>query len=413
MLSRWNSPFASFSFLIILTLAPFAILGVGAQGVGSIGLSLNPTSGVTGEHVRVTLNITKFLEERGELALLNLYSHKTFDFAWDIGGWSRDPADWNTVHTAALQIIGNGVVDFRGFLNGTATIPEIRSSEMGEHIIYAVIRDRDSGSPVNHWWQYFEVTGVGSHDYSELVVEIEKSRCQVQVSGPPIVESDEFDSGDYKTISYYMLTGSDIKIETWPSDATRYIFNETKVTFPDGSEQQYDTPTITFTLTGRTFVEVFYNERWQPTGPICIIATATYGSPLAEEVVFMRSVRDDMIGSNKVGSVLVEGWNAFYYSWSPPVAAVIADSSFLKSVFTVLLLPLLEIMHVVAFQYNSISPVNLELASVSAFILAALLSTIVYVALPVGVIVVCYRKKKLIKSKISNFILLRKEKLGK
>jgi len=210
-----------------------------------------------------------------------------------------------------------------------------------------------------------------------------------------------------------MLTGSDIKIETWPSDATRYIFNETKVTFPDGSEQQYDTPTITFTLTGRTFVEVFYNERWQPTGPICIIATATYGSPLAEEVVFMRSVRDDMIGSNKVGSVLVEGWNAFYYSWSPPVAAVIADSSFLKSVFTVLLLPLLEIMHVVAFQYNSISPVNLELASVSAFILAALLSTIVYVALPVGVIVVCYRKKKLIKSKISNFILLRKEKLGK
>jgi hypothetical protein len=380
--SHQKGLFASFSFAIILILAPFAILRVGAQGVGSIGLSLRPTSGVTGEHVQITLNISKFLEERGDLAFLNLYSHKTFDFAWDIGGWSRDPADWNTVHTATLQIIGNGVVDFMGFLNGTASIPEIRSSEMGEHIIYAVYHDRDSGSPVNYWWQYFEVTGVGSHDYSELVVDIDKSRCQVRVSGPPIVDSNEVVSGDQKTTYYYMLTGSDIKVETWSSDATRYVFNETWVTFPDRSTQEYDTPTITFTLTGRTLVEVFYDERWQPTGPVCIIATATYGSPLAEEVVFMRSVRDDMIGSNRVGSVLVEGWNTFYYSWSPPLARAIADSTLLKAAFKVLLLPLLGTMHVVAFQYKVLAPVSPELASIVGFATAAFLAIGVYLFLP-------------------------------
>ena len=51
----------------------------------------------------------------------------------------------------------------------------------------------------------------------------------------------------------------------------------------------------------------------------CIIATATYGGPFASEVVYMRSVRDDMVGSNTLGKSIVSSWNSFYYSWSPPM----------------------------------------------------------------------------------------------
>jgi len=114
----------------------------------------------------------------------------------------------------------------------------------------------------------------------------------------------------------------------------------------------------------------------------CIIATATYGGPLAGEVVFMRSVRDDLIGSSPTGSVLVSAWNSFYYSWSPPVAYAIADSGALKSVFSVLLAPLLGSMYVVAEVYHGLAWINVDLAAVVSFILAAALSIGIYIILP-------------------------------
>ena len=118
-----------------------------------------------------------------------------------------------------------------------------------------------------------------------------------------------------------------------------------------------------------------------PPGP-CIIATATYGSPLASEVVFMRSVRDDLIGSSPTGSVLVKWWNSFYYSWSPPVAHAIAGSDQLKTLFSALLSPLLGSMHVVAGVYESWAWLNPDLAAVASFLVAAALSVSIYILLP-------------------------------
>jgi len=115
----------------------------------------------------------------------------------------------------------------------------------------------------------------------------------------------------------------------------------------------------------------------------CIIATATYGSPLASEVVFMRSVRDDLIGSSPIGSVLVKGWNSFYYSWSPPVANAIAGSGQLKTLFSALLSPLLESMYVVAEVYHSLAWLSPDLAAVVSFMVAAALSVTIYILLPV------------------------------
>jgi DNA-binding beta-propeller fold protein YncE len=116
-------------------------------------------------------------------------------------------------------------------------------------------------------------------------------------------------------------------------------------------------------------------------GP-CIIATATYGGPLDSEVVFMRGVRDDLIGSSPTGSVLVSAWNSFYYSWSPPVAYAIADSGALKTVFSVLLAPLLGSMYVVAGVYHGLAWISADLAAVVSFVLAAALSICIYILLP-------------------------------
>ena len=127
----------------------------------------------------------------------------------------------------------------------------------------------------------------------------------------------------------------------------------------------------------------------------CIIATDTYGGQYAPEVVYMCHVRDDLIGSNNVGKILVTGWNRFYYLWSPPIAYSISGSSQLRSTFTVLLLPLLGSMHIVAFVFESLATFSPELASVAGFLTAAVLATAVYIVMPVWLIL--WIKKKIVR----------------
>jgi hypothetical protein len=131
---------------------------------------------------------------------------------------------------------------------------------------------------------------------------------------------------------------------------------------------------------------------------ICIIATATYGSEMAPEVIFMRHVRDNMIASNEVGRTIVNGWNTFYYSWSTPLALWIASSDALQSTFKVLLLPLVAIVHLTAFIYAAIATINLALASVIAFSTAAILSVASYIIAPVLTLRTIYRKKHIVRS---------------
>ena len=113
----------------------------------------------------------------------------------------------------------------------------------------------------------------------------------------------------------------------------------------------------------------------------CLIVTASHGSELAPEVIFMRHVRDDVIGSNDVGMVLVSVWNNFYYSWSPPVANMISNSKTLQSTFRILLLPLVAIIHVTAFVHNMFSVINPSFASVIAFNFAALSTVMIYIGM--------------------------------
>jgi hypothetical protein len=152
---------------------------------------------------------------------------------------------------------------------------------------------------------------------------------------------------------------------------------------PPTSSPLYPTPTATPT----------WGAPSKPTQKLCIIATATYGSEMAPEVVFMRHVRDDMIGSNEVGRSIVNGWNTFYYSWSTPLAQLITTHGTLQPVFRVLLLPLVGTIHATASIYNLTALVNLTLASIIAFLFAAVTSTIAYILAPLFTIRAMYRKR--------------------
>jgi len=113
---------------------------------------------------------------------------------------------------------------------------------------------------------------------------------------------------------------------------------------------------------------------------------------MAGEVVYIRHVRDNMIGSSEVGKMLVNGWNAFYYSWSPLIARSVSESELLQTAFRMMLLPLFSIVRLTAFVYDVAMPFNSTVASVIAFLLAAASSVAVYVATPLLTLRLIYRK---------------------
>ena len=129
-----------------------------------------------------------------------------------------------------------------------------------------------------------------------------------------------------------------------------------------------------------TFIDWFYEGILDT----CVIATAAYGSEMAPEVVYMRYVRDSLIGSTWTGRILVAAFDAFYYLWSPTVASAIANSELLRAVFRVILLPLVAIVHATAIVFTSTKNVvgTADVASVVAFVAAAIMTIAVYVVLP-------------------------------
>ncbi|MBS7628859.1 hypothetical protein KEJ23_02625 [Candidatus Bathyarchaeota archaeon] len=115
----------------------------------------------------------------------------------------------------------------------------------------------------------------------------------------------------------------------------------------------------------------------------CIIVTVAYGSELAPEVYHMRQFRDDMIGSNNIGRLLVEGWNTFYYLWSPPIARFIAAYEISRKASQLLLLPLQGTVRLASYVYLISAPFSKEFASIVGFTFAAILSTASYILAPI------------------------------
>ena len=60
----------------------------------------------------------------------------------------------------------------------------------------------------------------------------------------------------------------------------------------------------------------------------CFIATAAYGTPMAEEIEILREFRDEYLLTNPVGKGLVD----FYYKVSPPIAEFITEHPSLKPI---------------------------------------------------------------------------------
>jgi hypothetical protein len=69
--------------------------------------------------------------------------------------------------------------------------------------------------------------------------------------------------------------------------------------------------------------------------PGCFIATAAYGTPMADEVQTLREFRDEYLLTNPVGRAFV----GFYYEISPPIAKFVAEHPVLKPIVRAGLVP--------------------------------------------------------------------------
>jgi len=101
-------------------------------------------------------------------------------------------------------------------------------------------------------------------------------------------------------------------------------------------------------------VEYDLKISWKEKAPGCVIATAAYGSELASEVQFFRVFRDQFVKSTFAGNAFMRAFDIFYYSFSLPVASVVAQNPVLSKTVRVLLYPLIAALHAGSIIFQSL-----------------------------------------------------------
>ena len=119
--------------------------------------------------------------------------------------------------------------------------------------------------------------------------------------------------------------------------------------------------------------------------PACLIATATYGSPVAPEVQLLRNFRDNSIMETKSGSSFMLVFNAWYYSFSPGVAAYLNTHWVERTVMKGVLYPLVGILYLTSNLFSATSSYP-ELAVLISGLLASSLIGAFYLGIPLGVL---------------------------
>lgn len=89
-----------------------------------------------------------------------------------------------------------------------------------------------------------------------------------------------------------------------------------------------------------TVKHTYIQEPPKKTRSECFIATATYGTPMANEIDILRKWRDASLLQNKSGRLFVK----IYYRISPPIAVFISKSNKRKIIMRKILKPLIRVL---------------------------------------------------------------------
>ena len=91
-----------------------------------------------------------------------------------------------------------------------------------------------------------------------------------------------------------------------------------------------------------TQVEVVSNEQSTEEGGGCLIATATYGSEMSQQVQQLRELRDNQLLQTESGTAFMGMFNDVYYSFSPVIADMERESPLFKESVKLAITPMIS-----------------------------------------------------------------------
>ena len=101
-------------------------------------------------------------------------------------------------------------------------------------------------------------------------------------------------------------------------------------------------------LENTPYLEVVYDDP-NAEGGGCLIATATYGSEMAPQVQMLREIRDNSLLQTQSGKSFMQGFNEFYYSFSPAVADYERQNPVFKEAVRLLITPLISSLSILNY----------------------------------------------------------------
>ena len=101
----------------------------------------------------------------------------------------------------------------------------------------------------------------------------------------------------------------------------------------------------------KTFTPVINDESGQEEekGGGCLIATATYGSELAPQVQQLRELRDNKLLQTESGTLFMNTFNDFYYSFSPYIADYERENPLFKEMVKLAITPLISSLSILNY----------------------------------------------------------------
>ena len=118
----------------------------------------------------------------------------------------------------------------------------------------------------------------------------------------------------------------------------------------------------------------------------CLIATAAYGSELAPEVQKLRELRDNTLLQTKSGSAFMQGFNDFYYSFSPTIADYERQNPVFKETVKIAITPMISSLSILNYV-----DMNSETEVLGYGVTLIILNIGMYAGIPAMVIVVIKR----------------------
>jgi len=114
----------------------------------------------------------------------------------------------------------------------------------------------------------------------------------------------------------------------------------------------------------------------------CLIATATYGTELAPQVQQLRELRDNKLLNTESGSVFMNTFNDFYYSFSPIIADYERENPVFKELVKIAITPMISSLSILNYV-----DMDSEVEVLGYGISLILLNVGMYIGIPVLVIV--------------------------